>query len=80
MMIDNIEVCRPITELVNLLSDIGCDIAEKKVNDYHFHEVFIEIKGGGGFNYDSINVKGVIKGKDNTFYCECHWSCVKLKI
>jgi hypothetical protein len=43
MKVDDIEVCKPITELVSLFTKSGFVILESKVSDYHFYEVFIKI-------------------------------------
>jgi hypothetical protein len=78
MRIDNIAVCKPINELVTFFSKNGFVILERKVNDYHFHEVFIKMKNNTSVDLEQINFENIIHPKPMVFCCICHWSCVEI--
>lgn len=75
MRIDDIEVCHLITELVSLLIKNDFTIIEKKVADYHFHEVTIKMKKSY-INMIDIAIEKINQPKPGFFCCECHWSSV----
>jgi hypothetical protein len=73
---DNIEICQPMVELVELLSNQGFVIFEKRLQDFHFHEIYIQMSGGGSVDIE-IEIQGVKKIKRNRFVCDCHWSTLE---
>ena len=79
MKIDDIEVCKPITELVLFFTQHGFTILDSKVSDYHFHEVFIQMKSNSFINYDAIKIENISQPKPGLFCCNCHWSCIKIE-
>lgn len=79
MKIDDIEVCKPITELVLFFTKHGLILLDSKISDYHFHEVFIQMKSNSFINYDYIKIKNISQAKPGLFYCSCHWSCIKIE-
>jgi hypothetical protein len=80
MEIEKIKICAPIDSLVNFLIDNGFTIEERKVSDYHFHEVSINLKGPYPYTeiIERINIDKIKKVDSKTFSCECHWSTVTL--
>lgn len=79
MEIDGIEVCKPIELLVNLLLRNNFIIVNKTVNDYHFREVSIIMKGKFFKELDNIHIDNISRVKVDVFTCECNWSTVKLE-
>ena len=79
MKIDNIEVCKPITELVLFLTQNGFVSLDSKVSDYHFHEVLIRMKNNPLINLENVIFENISQPKPGTFCCNCHWSCVKIE-
>ncbi len=77
MEIDNVTVCKPITELVSCFAKNGFVIFESKVSDYHFHEVFIKMKNNSLIDLDKINYENIRQPKPGVFCCSSHLSCVK---
>ncbi len=79
MKIDGIEVCKPIELLVNSLKNKNFVITEAKVNDYHFHEVSIIMKGKFVVGVDNIHIDNIKRISANLFICECNWSTLRLE-
>lgn len=78
MEIDKVKVCKPIEALVEVLQNSGFEIVESKISDYHFHEVFIKLKGKNTDVIRNISIQKIKNIDDKTFACDCHWSVVKL--
>jgi hypothetical protein len=78
MQIDNITVCEPVERLINLLLKHGFVITEKRISDYHFHELYIKMEGKNHENITNIKIDGIVKEGEDTFLCTCHWSTVKV--
>jgi len=72
-----IKTCQPIERLINLLEENGFRIIEKKVSDYHFHELYIRVAGKTDIIPKNIEIEGISK-RDNLFFCSCHWSTVEI--
>ncbi|WP_159514029.1 MULTISPECIES: AraC family transcriptional regulator [Enterobacter] len=79
MKVDDIEVCKPITELVSFFTKNGFVILESKVSDYHFHEVFIKMKNNSAIELDNVSFEKISQPKPGVFCCSCHWSCIKIE-
>lgn len=79
MKIDDIAVCKPITELVSFFTNNGFVMLESKVSDYHFHEVFIKMKSNSSVDLDKVHFENISQPKSGVFCCNCHWSCVKIE-
>lgn len=75
MNIDDIEVCQPVVKLVDSLSNNGFKIVEKKVQDYHFREVYIKMIGSDS---SEVVVDGVKKINPTRYVCDCHWSTLEI--
>jgi len=77
-MTTNSITCKPIENLVNLLVDNGFRMMEKKVSDYHFHELNIKMTGETNNCPVNIEIEGIKRHTDNMFFCSCHWSSVEI--
>ena len=64
--------------LVLKLNDLGFEILEQKVNDYHFHEVYLKMKGNMEHIKTLSEIKEINKVDDHDFACACHWSVVEV--
>lgn len=80
MQIDKIKTCKAITDLVELLKNYEFKIIEAKISDYHFHEVYIKMKGEIDNLPDTIVIKKIKSSSKYNFHCECHWSIVDVII
>ena len=78
MIIDNVIVCNPIEKIVNLLTESGFDIVEKKLNDYHFNEMYIKMEGNIDKCSANVEIEGITRHSNNLFICTCHWSRVEI--
>lgn len=78
MNIDKIKVCKPIQTLIELLEENDFNVIESRIEDYHFHEVFIKLNGGNVDNIPQINIDKIDKISRVKFACSCHWSVVEL--
>lgn len=78
MQIDKIKVCEPITSLVDYLTKHGYEIVEKKVSDYHFHEVYIKMKSNNLKQIDDAFIEKIDKIDNTTYFCSCHWSIIEI--
>lgn len=78
MKVDQIEVCKPVESLVNLLISYGFEIVESKVNDYHFHELKFTLKGSISDIIDTIKIDKIQSLNEAIFTCSCHWTSINL--
>jgi hypothetical protein len=79
MKINNVEVCKPVETLVKHLLDENFSIIERKISDYHFHELYIKMSGRlNSLNSDIIETEGINKISNTEYYCSCHWSTVEI--
>lgn len=76
IIVDHCRACEPITRLVNQLSEKGFVIVEQRLEDYHFHQLYIKIQGNLNL-VDAYSVDGFSR-VENKFICECHWSTVEI--
>lgn len=70
--------CKPIEILLDTLINNGFKVIESKVSDFHFHEVFIRLKGENANAIKKIDIDKIKKVDNKTFSCECHWSIVEI--
>jgi len=76
---DKINTCEPIASLVNDLVNHDCKIIEQKLNDYHFHEMYIKLQGSKkSLENMKINIENIEKIDENKYACSCHWSTVEI--
>jgi hypothetical protein len=78
MQIDNIEICNPVETLIKFLLRNGFVIVDKKISDFHFHELFIKMSGEYFSGIEDIHIDGITQIDDKTFSCSCHWSIVEI--
>lgn len=76
--INKLEICEPIRLLVNELKDKGLKVIEFQQSDYHFNELYIQMKNENNIDVSGINISGIDRVSDNKFVCKCHWSVVDL--
>ncbi|MCX6162527.1 MAG: AraC family transcriptional regulator [Ignavibacteriae bacterium] len=80
--INKLEICEPIRLLVNELKDKGLKVIEFQQSDYHFNELYIQMKNENNIdirqNFFKINISEIDRVSDNKFVCKCHWSVVEL--
>lgn len=74
MVIDNCPVCDPIQSLVEYMLSNGYQIVEKRVDDYHFRQVFIKLMGSS--EIPLIKFRN-LTAKNQRYFCSCHWSTVE---
>ncbi|MGX1927884.1 hypothetical protein [Flagellimonas sp. 2504JD4-2] len=75
--VDDCPICEPIKNVLNFLLENGFEMIEKKVSDYHFHELYFKLKG------EKINIpafENIIQHSESKLTCECHWSSIELDI
>ena len=73
--VDNCTICKPINNALRFLLNNDFEIIEKKVSDYHFHELFFKLKG------NLINIPTTDKitmHSDSKLTCQCHWSLIEI--
>ena len=78
MQIREIKVCDPIATLVRELKKMGFETVEQKVNDYHFHEVYIKMLGNVDEKLNKLKIDKISRDDNNNFSCTCHWSIVEV--
>ena len=76
--VEQIQICRPIKEFLELCERKGFVIIEKRVSDFHFHELYFKIEGVQSDILLSTIPKGVQKFNENKYYCNCHWTMVEI--
>ncbi len=77
--VDKCEVCPPIEKLLNYLKNKGMTVEEMRVEDYHFHELYVKISGNKNELTEEIKINKIKKVSDTIFMCECHWSIVAIE-
>ncbi|MEA5460199.1 hypothetical protein VB796_14170 [Arcicella sp. LKC2W] len=75
MIVDDCQACEPVNRLVNELLEKGFVIIEQRMEDYHFHQLYIKLQG----NIDLLNLCRIdgFSSVENKFICECHWSTIE---
>ncbi|PWK28362.1 hypothetical protein LV89_01146 [Arcicella aurantiaca] len=76
IVVDDCRACEPVTRLVNQLLEKGFVIVEKRIEDYHFHQLYLKLQGNLTL-VDSYSVDGFAR-VENTFICNCHWSSLEV--
>lgn len=76
IIVDNCKACEPVNQLIQILSQNGFKIIEQKLEDYHFHQIYIKLVGNLNI-LDSLKTNGFTR-IENKFICDCHWSTVEL--
>jgi hypothetical protein len=76
IIVDDCRACEPVTRLVNELLEKGFVIIEHRMEDYHFHQLYIKLQGNLSL-VDSYSVDGFSR-VDNKFICSCHWSVIEI--
>lgn len=76
IIVDNCPVCDPVNKLINDLLHFGFIILEKKLVDYHFHELYFKLKGDLG-RLNQMEVENFNREGDS-FICKCHWTTIEL--
>ena len=75
-VIENIPLCQAISEFLEMLENKGCIIVDKKISDYHFHELSFKVSCK---KMESIsNNHALIINKNGSFLCKCHWSLIEI--
>jgi hypothetical protein len=74
-MIDNSEVCQPISKLLDYLEKNNYEIVEEKLSDYHFKEFYFKVKG---YQIEIPVFERITIVSNNLFTCDCHWSIVEI--
>jgi hypothetical protein len=77
IIIDNCPACPPVNRLVENLLFKGFKIAEQKLSDFHFQELYFKLKGPLSSLQDidssGFNIEGT------KFICQCHWSTIEVE-
>lgn len=74
--VDNCPICNPVSELLDKVIICGFDITEKRIDDYHFHQLYFKV------NTQLINVLQELdltnmKIIGNKIFCNCRWSTIE---
>jgi hypothetical protein len=75
LIVDNCPACDPINRLVKDLVERGYMIIERKLEDYHFHQLYFKVDTRLSEVKD-INTSGLTRF-DNFLVCDCHWSRIE---
>lgn len=75
IIVDDCRACEPVTRLVNELLEKGFVIIEQRMEDYHFHQLYIKLQGNLSL-VDSYSVDGFSR-VETKFICNCHWSVIE---
>ncbi len=80
-IVEQIEACVPVTELLGELLSKGFIIEKSKIGDYHFRELHFLLKTSINNIYTGdININKIARHGPSTFYCQCHWSIIELNM
>lgn len=74
--INNCPACEPVSNLVNELLENKFEIITERIEDYHFHQLYIKLKGDLK-KMNTISDEG-FKVIDNKYICDCHWSTIEI--
>ena len=69
--------CKPISALLDLFLEAGFEIAEQRLSDYHFRELYFKLKGDVG-KIEKVEIEGIERFETNKYNCSCHWSVVEI--
>jgi hypothetical protein len=77
IIIDNCPACASVNRLIQDIEDEGFCVLEKKLEDYHFRQLYFKL------NVSLDKVKNIDKSgftiHDNFLVCECHWSRIEFE-
>jgi len=81
-VIDGCSACDPIKEFVTYLQNKGYYIVEKKLSDYHFHQLYFKL-ANKEIKKTMLQIDEIQKIKQYSptkYICECHWSTVDIEL
>lgn len=77
IILDNCPACTPINELIHGLEKNGFKVIESRLEDYHFHQLYLRVNTTIE-NAKKLNIEGLTE-KDNFLICDCHWSRIEFE-
>lgn len=77
LIINNCPACEPVNRLVEDLGKKGFSMIESRLEDYHFHQLYIKFDITLSKLVD-IDLSGFTK-IDNFLVCDCHWSRIEFQ-
>jgi hypothetical protein len=77
IVVDGCRACEPVSRLINELLEKGFVIVEQRMEDYHFHQLYLKLRGNTNL-VDSYLVDGFSR-IEQKFICNCHWSTIEIE-
>lgn len=78
---NHLALCKPMQSLVDFFESGGYKIIEKRMQDYHFHELYIKMQGKDKRMMDNVTIPDISRVQgENIFICACHWSMLEVEI
>jgi len=68
------QICEPIKSAVQLLESKGFEIVSSTLRDFHFNEYEIKLESKNAVQSLTLQIEGIEKHDEQTYYCKCHWS------
>lgn len=75
-VVNELKACESIRQLLNHLVDKNMQILEIRIEDYHFHQLYVKVEGD--FKLIDKAFLSDMLVNDFKISCKCHWSTVEL--